>query len=61
VIMLLCVLPSLTVRSKDPQDNVFLPSMDFDSIKSDPSIGAVVCGFDMVRPPSGYVTGAHIA
>jgi len=31
----------------DPNDNVFLPTMDFKEICADPSIGAVMCGFDM--------------
>ena len=32
---------------QDPDDNVFLPTMDFNTIQSDPSIGAVMCGFDV--------------
>ncbi|KAH8920777.1 4-nitrophenylphosphatase [Atractiella rhizophila] len=31
----------------DPEEAEVLSSMDFSSIHSDPSIGAVVCGFDM--------------
>ncbi len=30
----------------DPEDRVFLPSMDFSVYKPDPTIGAVLCGFD---------------
>ncbi|BEI83887.1 hypothetical protein CcaverHIS002_0404910 [Cutaneotrichosporon cavernicola] len=30
----------------DPEDRVFLPSMDFSVYQPDPSIGAVLCGFD---------------
>lgn len=32
---------------QDPEDKVFLPSKDYSSIVDDPSIGAVLCGFDM--------------
>lgn len=35
----------------DPEDNKFLPAMDFSSLQKpdaiDPSVGAVMCGFDM--------------
>ncbi|EPQ30730.1 uncharacterized protein PFL1_01631 [Pseudozyma flocculosa PF-1] len=35
----------------NPQDNVFLPALDFTTLQSaeaiDPKVGAVVCGFDM--------------
>ncbi|GFZ45730.1 4-nitrophenylphosphatase [Saitozyma sp. JCM 24511] len=31
----------------DPEDRVFIPSGDFSLFKPDPSIGAVLCGFDM--------------
>ncbi|KAI5453761.1 hypothetical protein NCC49_005574 [Naganishia albida] len=30
----------------DPEDRVFVPSGDYSSITRDPSIGAVLCGFD---------------
>lgn len=30
----------------DPEDRVFIPSMDFSMFKPDPTIGAVLCGFD---------------
>lgn len=31
---------------QDPEDKVFIESMDWSSIKPDPSVGAVLCGFD---------------
>lgn len=35
----------------DPEDNRFLPAQDFSSLQGeeaiDPSVGAVMCGFDM--------------
>jgi 4-nitrophenyl phosphatase len=31
---------------KDPEDRVFIESMDWSTIKPDPSVGAVLCGFD---------------
>ncbi|KAL7424120.1 hypothetical protein Q5752_001705 [Cryptotrichosporon argae] len=31
----------------DPEDRTFIPSMDFSSFTPDPSVGAVLCGFDM--------------
>lgn len=30
----------------DPEDRVFIPSMDFSHFPADPTIGAVLCGFD---------------
>ncbi len=32
---------------QDPADNKFLQSKDFSEIIEDPSVGAVLCGFDM--------------
>lgn len=37
----------IRVVSQDPADNVLLDLMDFSSITSDPSVGAVLCGLDM--------------
>ena len=31
---------------KDPEDRVFIESMDWSTIKPDPDVGAVLCGFD---------------
>jgi hypothetical protein len=31
---------------QDPEDRVFIESMDWSTIKPDPSVGAVLCGFD---------------
>jgi len=31
---------------KDPEDNVFIESMDWSTIKPDENVGAVLCGFD---------------
>lgn len=36
----------LIFDSQDPEDRVFVPSGDYSSINQDPSIGAVLCGFD---------------
>lgn len=32
---------------QDPEDKVFMGRDEFDKIGSDPSIGAVLCGFDI--------------
>lgn len=32
---------------QDPEDKVFMERDDFQSIGSDPSVGAVLCGFDI--------------
>lgn len=34
------------VDYQDPDDRVFIPAMDYSSITPDPTIGAVLCGFD---------------
>jgi hypothetical protein len=31
---------------KDPEDRVFIESMDWSTIKPDADVGAVLCGFD---------------
>lgn len=31
---------------QDPEDRVFIESMDWSTIKPDPDVGAVLCGFD---------------
>jgi 4-nitrophenyl phosphatase len=40
----------------DPEDRVFIPSMDFSYFPPDPTIGAVLCGFD-----SGISEWRHVA
>lgn len=35
-----------SVGGTDPEENQFFPSMDFSAVKADPTIGAVMCGFD---------------
>jgi hypothetical protein len=34
-------------KEKDPEDKAFMSKDDFSVIKSDPSVGAVLCGFDV--------------
>lgn len=42
---------------QDPADKIFLPSLDFASVKNDPEIGAVLCGY--VGPPPRLSNLAH--
>lgn len=32
--------------TQDPEEKVFIPPKDYSSITEDPSVGAVLCGFD---------------
>jgi hypothetical protein len=38
--------PEDLANIKDPEDRVFIESMDWSTIKPDPDVGAVLCGFD---------------
>jgi len=38
--------PEDVANMKDPEDRVFIESMDWSTIKPDPDVGAVLCGFD---------------
>jgi 4-nitrophenyl phosphatase len=38
--------PGVVANIKDPEDRVFIESMDWSTIKPDPDVGAVLCGFD---------------
>jgi len=38
--------PEDVANIKDPEDNVFIESMDWSTIKPDANVGAVLCGFD---------------
>jgi len=37
---------SFQLTRQDPEDNVFIESMDWSTIKPDADVGAVLCGFD---------------
>lgn len=52
------ILCDMNSCAQDPEDRVFIESMDWSTIKPDPDVGAVLCGFDAYV--SKYRSQVHI-
>lgn len=52
------ILWDMSSCAQDPEDRVFIESMDWSTIKPDPDVGAVLCGFDAYV--SKYRSHVHV-